>query len=72
MDLEVLEKMSVNAVAEDLKLQLRKLEQQHAKELKAWEMQIQQVHSYVHECMCMHMYRSIRKKSTSIGRTRLA
>mmetsp|Transcript_35408 Transcript_35408/g.86233 ORF Transcript_35408/g.86233 Transcript_35408/m.86233 type:complete len:323 (-) Transcript_35408:76-1044(-) len=42
VDLEVLERMSVNTVAEELKAQLQKLELQNSRELKAWEAQIQQ------------------------------
>lgn len=37
VDLEVLEKMSVNKTAEDLKEQLKKLEQKNTAELKAWQ-----------------------------------
>ena len=35
--MEVLEKMSVNKTAEDLKEQLKKLEQKNTAELKAWQ-----------------------------------
>ncbi len=40
VDLEVLEKMSGNKTAEELKLQLKKLEAKNARELKAWQVQI--------------------------------
>lgn len=40
VDLEVLEKMSVNKTAEELKQQLKKLEGKNSRELKAWQVQI--------------------------------
>ena len=42
VDLEVLEKMSVNKTAEDLKEQLKKLESKNAAELKAWQKKIEE------------------------------
>ncbi|KAJ1483700.1 hypothetical protein T484DRAFT_1949413 [Baffinella frigidus] len=42
VDLEVLEKMSVNKIAEELKVQLKALEMSNAKELKAWQAQMEE------------------------------
>ena len=40
VDLEMLEKMSVNKTAEDLRAQLKELEKANAKELRAWKKQM--------------------------------
>ena len=42
VDLEVLEQMAVNKTAEDLKEQLKKLEQKNTAELKAWQKTIEE------------------------------